>query len=85
MITEEYRRYLRSDEWKEKRKEFLESENYECEECGNKATQVHHKSYENIYNEEREDVEVLCRDCHIEKEEEKGTDLYYTDFGEYGS
>jgi len=80
MISEEYRRYLRSDEWKEKRKEFLESEDYECEVCGERANQVHHKNYDSIYEEEKDDVEVLCKECHIDREEEKGNDMV----GEYG-
>ena len=75
-MNEEYLAYLRSPEWRERRKEFLEEENYECEECGEKATQVHHLNYNSLGEEEREDVEVLCKECHENKEIEKGNDMW---------
>lgn len=75
-INAKYKEYLNSEEWKEKRKEFIELANKECEECGStKNLQVHHLNYDNIYHESEEDVEVLCDDCHEDKELEKGTDL----------
>ena len=86
MNKESYQAYLRSPEWKEKRKELLEEVNHECEDCGSdKNLQVHHLNYDNLGEEELgEDVEVLCRDCHEDKEIEKGTDLYEEeDYGEY--
>ena len=83
-MNEEYKNYLRSKDWKERRKEFLEQSNYECEECGEKATQVHHLNYGCLGEEEREDVEILCKNCHILKELEKGTDLEgEEDYGEW--
>jgi len=75
MSKEEYIEYLRSDEWREKRKEFLEEADYECEECGERATEVHHLSYDNIGEEDTDDVEILCHECHKEthgKDEEYG-------------
>lgn len=83
-MDETYMAYLRSAEWREKRKEFLELANYECEECGEKdGLQVHHLSYENIGDETEDDVQVLCRECHEDKELEKGTDMHGE--GSYGS
>jgi 5-methylcytosine-specific restriction endonuclease McrA len=84
-MNSEYIRYLKSPEWREKRKQFLEIVNYECEICGSKnKLQVHHLNYNNIGEEEKEDVQVLCKDCHKDKEIEKGTDLSYGDeYGEY--
>lgn len=79
MNREEYLGYLRSEEWCEKRKEFLEDENYECEECGEKAKEVHHINYGSLGDEEREDVMVLCKECHEDKHSEDGKDVY----GEY--
>lgn len=79
-MNENYRAYLRSAEWKEKRKEFIEAANGECEECGSKGKlQVHHLSYDNVGDENIDDVEVLCKDCHEDKEIEKGTDLWEDD------
>lgn len=65
MRKEEYKEYLQSNDWKDKRLEFLEEEDYECERCGSYANQVHHLNYENVGDEEKEDVEVLCWNCHM--------------------
>ena len=71
-----YLAYLRSPEWREKRKEFIDAVDGECEECRSKKNlQVHHLTYDNIGEESEEDVEVLCKECHENKEMEKGTEL----------
>jgi len=63
----EYIEYLKSDEWKEKRRYLMEVSDWTCSKCGAKATQLHHVSYENIGNEELDtDVIPLCKDCHDE-------------------
>ena len=66
MDREEYIEYLKSEEWREKRKAFMEDRGNECEECGEKGTQVHHLSYENVGDEDDDDVMVLCNQCHKE-------------------
>jgi 5-methylcytosine-specific restriction endonuclease McrA len=84
-MNQEYLSYLRSKEWREKRKEFLEEANYECSECGEKKNlQVHHLNYDCVGEEDFDDVEVLCKECHQNKELEKGTDLREVDdYGEW--
>jgi len=83
-MNEEYRSYLRSTQWREKRKEFLEMAGYECEECGeSEGLQVHHLNYENLGDESEDDVQVLCRECHEDKELEKGTELSYVEYESY--
>lgn len=75
-----YRKYLRSPEWQQKRQQVFErarknanSDNKfgVCEVCGYKpwknCLQVHHKTYENIYNEPLEDLILLCPNCHREE------------------
>ena len=37
-----YREYLKSDAWKRKRYVVLKRDNWKCQICGDKATQVHH-------------------------------------------
>lgn len=77
-MNEDYRAYLRSPEWRARRLEFLEDAEYQCQECGsNKKLQVHHLSYDNLGDETEDDVEVLCKECHEDKEIEKGTELCY--------
>ena len=59
--------YLNSTEWKIKREKVLVRDNNLCQECKNKpAKVVHHKTYENVYNEPLEDLIALCHECHTE-------------------
>lgn len=60
-----YADYLRTWHWYEIREKALERAGERCELCNSTTRlQVHHKSYENIWREELEDVIVLCRRCH---------------------
>ena len=63
-----YREYLKSDAWKRKRYVVLKRDNWTCQYCGDKATEVHHKKYARI-NIGREPIKWLvsiCRKCHQE-------------------
>lgn len=72
-----YRKYLQSKQWQEIRKKVFEralknadiSNEYGiCERCGYKPNryclQVHHKTYEHLFNERLDDLELLCPNCH---------------------
>lgn len=76
MDKDEYREYLKSDDWRERRKELMEEADWCCSSCGEKATQLHHLSYGNLGEEELEvDVVALCNNCHKEihgKEDDYG-------------
>lgn len=64
-ISPEYRSYLKSPEWDERRQETLRRADYRCERCGKDAPlQAHHLTYKNIFNEPLEDLQALCFDCH---------------------
>ena len=59
-----YKKYLRSDAWKEKRKEYFRKFGVLCI-CGRKATVLHHKTYENVGKENiQRDLSGLCESCH---------------------
>ena len=63
-----YREYLKSDAWKRKRYVVLKRDNWTCQYCGDKATEVHHKKYARV-NIGREPIKWLvsiCRKCHQE-------------------
>lgn len=63
-----YEEYLRSDEWAQLRIDLFKHRGYVCERCNNKKKlQVHHKNYSNLFNEEPEDLEILCEKCHREE------------------
>ena len=63
--NKEYKKYIKSKEWQEKRALKIEEVGF-CQKCG--ATEnlhVHHLTYENFKNEKPEDLQVLCKDCHM--------------------
>src|SRR5690349_11758113 len=61
----EYRDYLRTPGWQEKRLAALERAGHRCQTCNGKQNlDVHHRTYERIFNEEPGDLTVLCRKCH---------------------
>ena len=62
-----YHRYLQSPQWQRKRQLVLKRANGICEGCGlNKATQVHHLTYERIGDEMLFDLVAVCDQCHDE-------------------
>lgn len=57
--------YIKSPQWKEKRKLVLQRDKYICKSCLNaKATEVHHISYRHLTNEPLFELVSVCRDCH---------------------
>ena len=75
MHKSEYIEYLKSDDWKERRKILLEQAGWICYYCSGKAVLIHHLNYEHLGEEVLgEDVEASCKDCHDEIHER----------GEYG-
>jgi hypothetical protein len=60
----QYRAYLATDHWKNKRLEVLNLRGCKCEKCGEWGNEIHHLSYKNLWNEPLTDLQVLCRKCH---------------------
>jgi len=62
----EYREYLLTAEWADRRKRKLESVGYACQVCNASGVQldVHHRTYERRGAELDSDLTVLCHDCH---------------------
>jgi 5-methylcytosine-specific restriction endonuclease McrA len=64
----QYEDYLTTTKWRSKREELFNIRGKNCENCGSdKLIQVHHLTYENIFNEKLEDLKILCRNCHIKE------------------
>lgn len=59
-----YQIYLKSESWQIKRQQVIERDNGFCRRCSSKGTDVHHLHYNNIYNEDLNDLILLCRSCH---------------------
>lgn len=63
--SEEYDEYLQSDEWAELRDRVLERDDWLCQGClVNEATQVHHLTYKNVFEEFAWELKSICEDCH---------------------
>jgi len=60
-----YIEYLNSKKWKDKRNLVFERDNYKCQECKEKnADDVHHLTYDNLGNENLNELVSVCRECH---------------------
>ena len=80
----EYVEYLKSDDWKERRKEMMDEANWTCSMCGGKATQLHHLNYNNLgFEILDEDVIALCTQCHKDIHNKEGDGDNYGDYGSY--
>ena len=63
---EKYNEYLKSDQWYRIRQIVLERDKFICQGClKNRATDVHHKNYDNLFNEVLFDLVSVCRTCHL--------------------
>ena len=52
------------DSWQELRLERLEYDEYECQDCGGKAKQVHHLRYP---AKKIKECISLCENCHLKR------------------
>jgi 5-methylcytosine-specific restriction endonuclease McrA len=60
-----YKAYLKSDEWAQLKIDLFTLRGRSCEKCSSKTSlSVHHLTYDNIFNEEPEDLIILCGKCH---------------------
>jgi len=63
-----YKDFLKSYIWQEKRKAIFIRRGNSCERCNsNKNLQIHHLNYDNVGNENKNDVIILCKKCHEEE------------------
>ena len=59
------RKYLQSDDWKEKRMK-KNSKRKRCAICAEKKNiDIHHLNYKNLHDVEQSDLRRLCRRCHF--------------------
>lgn len=62
---EKYNEYLGSQRWAEKRQRVLERDGGICQACRKRpATEVHHLTYDHVFNEPLFDLVSICRICH---------------------
>ena len=76
LLESNYQDYLETDEWKEKVKEAGKEANYECQLCfqnvrGRGGGRLHHIEYDNLFNEQEEDMIFICAECHLDTHNQK--------------
>ena len=59
-----YSEYLDSHAWKIKRAQVLNRDENKCVGCKKEASEVHHRTYDNIGKEPLSDLVSLCGSCH---------------------
>jgi 5-methylcytosine-specific restriction endonuclease McrA len=60
-----YNEYLTSEQWRRKREPVLERDGGICQGClTRRATQVHHLTYKNVFNEFAFQLVSICDECH---------------------
>lgn len=60
-----YLEYLRTPEWKERRRVLISRRDSRCEQCTRtSALHIHHLTYERRGRERDSDLRVLCARCH---------------------
>lgn len=65
MSRKEYLRYLKSYDWQVKRQRALKAADWRCQVCNSEISlEVHHRTYDNIGDEQPSDLTVLCHECH---------------------
>jgi len=61
-----YNSYIESEEWKEKAWRIRERDGYRCQICGanDVPLEVHHLTYDRLYDEDDGDLITVCHACH---------------------
>lgn len=63
--NEKYLTYLRSAEWKKRQKAVMDRCDGICERCQKRPIDdIHHITYDRVYNENLDDLQGLCEGCH---------------------
>ena len=61
----DYHEYIKSDAWKHKADEAKRRAGDRCQICNKTGKlEAHHRTYENLGDEQPGDIIVLCRECH---------------------
>ena len=70
--------YYQSEEWKIVRAFALQRSGNRCEWCGASGVlEVHHLTYDNLYSEKPEDLQVLCKKHHKIADRKRARENWY--------
>lgn len=73
---QKYKNYLLSDAWAMRKDQLFSVVGRNCEMCGSgNHIQVHHLTYERLYDERAGDLVVVCSECHeiMDKDRKENT------------
>jgi len=61
----DYKEYLKTIHWQRMRHQVLKRAGNKCQVCKHDSElNVHHNNYANLWDEQPEDLIVLCKSCH---------------------
>lgn len=61
----DYQTYIHSPAWRARATAAKVRAGWRCQVCNREGgLEAHHRTYERLGRERREDITVLCRDCH---------------------
>lgn len=64
-LLADYSAYIESPQWQRKRSERMAIDRKQCVLCGSvQNLQVHHVTYERLFNEKMQDLMTVCHGCH---------------------
>lgn len=70
-LYKQYKKYIRSKEWKQIAQQVMERDGYRCRCCGRTKDEaklsVHHSTYEHLFDEQDNlsDLITVCTVCHL--------------------
>lgn len=71
MENNAYYEYIKSPEWHSLKIDIIQARGCKCERCNKKKhpakLQLHHLTYERLFNEESQDLMLVCRRCHMKE------------------
>ena len=66
--NDKYYAYLKSKAWADLKLDIIHLRGQKCERCGSKRSlrflHLHHLTYDRLYDELPEDLELICAGCH---------------------
>ncbi len=67
MTKTEYKEYMQTEHWRDTREAAICRAHDRCQVCGDTEGKLnaHHNTYVNLWDEQPEDLVVLCRECHV--------------------
>lgn len=65
----DFQKRFKKADWKRLRARVLERDNWECRNCEEPATHVHHLTYVRFGEERMEDLVASCADCNLQERE----------------